>query len=77
MKTQAWELVLYGWDFEVTLLVEEFFVIGNRTGKTNSPIKDKDGLTLTDYWSNGLIDNKSLVVVDKRGVFSGDQRTFQ
>ena len=58
-------------------MVEEFFFIGNRTGKTNSPIKDKDGLTLTAYWSNGLIDNKSLVVVDKRGVFSGGQRTFQ
>lgn len=56
---------------------EEFFFIGNRTGKTNSPIKDSKGLTLTDYWSNGLIDNKSLVVVDKRGVFSGGQRTFQ
>lgn len=50
-------------------MVEEFFFIGNRTGKTNSPIKDKDGLTLTDYWSNGLIDNKYIVVVDKKGGF--------
>lgn len=58
-------------------MVEEFFFIGNRTGKTNSPIKDKDGLTLTDYWSNGLIENKSIVVVDKKGVFSGGQGTFQ
>lgn len=58
-------------------MAEEFFFIGNRTGKTNSSIKDKDGLTLTDYWSTGLIDNKSIVVVDKRGVFSGGQRTFQ
>lgn len=58
-------------------MVEEFFFIGDRTGKTNSPIKDKDGLTLTDYWSNGLIDNKYIVVVDKKGVFSGNERTFQ
>lgn len=58
-------------------MVKEFFFIGNRTGKTNSPIKDKDGLTLTDYWSNGLIDNKYIVVVDKKGVFSGNKRTFQ
>lgn len=58
-------------------MAEEFFFIGNRTGKTNSPIKDKDGLTLIDYWSNGLIDNKSIVVVDKRGALSGVKRTFQ
>ena len=58
-------------------MVEEFFFIGNRTGKTNSPIKDSEGLTLTDYWSTGLIDNKSIVVVDKRGAFSGIKRTFQ
>lgn len=57
-------------------MVEEFFFIGNRTGKTNSPIKDKDDLTLTDYWSTGLIDNKSIVVVDKRGAFSGNERTL-
>lgn len=55
---------------------EEFFFIGNRTGKTNSPIKDKNGLTLTDYWSNGLIATKDLVVVDKRGAFSGNERTL-
>lgn len=55
---------------------EEFFFIGNRTGKTNSPIKDSNGLILTDYWSNGLIDNKALVVVDKRGTFSGNKRTL-
>lgn len=58
-------------------MVEEFFFIGNRVGKTNSPIKDKDGLTLTDYWSNGTFDNKSIFVVDKRGAFSGNERTFQ
>ena len=58
-------------------MVEEFFFIGNRTGKTNSPIKDKEGLTLTDYWSNGVFDGESIVVVDKRGVFSGNERTFQ
>lgn len=57
-------------------MAEEFFFIGNRTGKTNSPIKDSNGLTLTDYWSNGLIDNKALVVVDKRGAFSGKKRTL-
>ena len=48
LKIQAWVLVLYGWNFEVTLMVEEFFFIGNRVGKTNSPIKDQDGLTLID-----------------------------
>jgi hypothetical protein len=58
-------------------MVEEFFFIGNRVGKTNNPIKDKDGLTLTDYWSNGLIENKSIVVVDKKEVFSGNKSTFQ
>lgn len=57
-------------------MAEEFFFIGNRTGKTNSPIKDSNGLTLTDYWSNGLIDNKALVVVDKRGAFSGNKKTL-
>ena len=57
-------------------MVVEFFFIGNRTGKTNSPIKDKDGLILTDYWSTGLINNKSIVVVDKRGAFSGNERTL-
>lgn len=58
-------------------MVEGFFFIGNRTGKTNSPIKDSKGLTLTDCWSTGLIGNKSLFVVDKRGVFNGNERTFQ
>ena len=58
-------------------MVEGFFFIGNRIGKTNNPIKDKDGLTLTDYWSNGLIENKSIVVVDKKEVFSGNKSTFQ
>ena len=58
-------------------VVEDFFFIGNRIGKTNNPIKDKDGLTLTDYWSNGLIENKSIVVVDKKEVFSGNKSTFQ
>ncbi len=58
-------------------MVEDFFFIGNRIGKTNNPIKDKDGLTLTDYWSNGLIENKSIVVVDKKEVFSGNKSTFQ
>lgn len=58
-------------------MVEEFFFIGNRTGKTKSPIKYNEGLTLIDYWSTGLIDNKSIVVVDKRGAFSGNERTFQ
>ena len=32
-------------------MVEEFFFIGNRVGKTNSPIKDQDGLTLIDCCS--------------------------
>lgn len=58
-------------------VVEDFFFIGNRIGKTNNPIKDKDGLTLTDYWSNGLIENKSIDVVDKKEVFSGNKSTFQ
>lgn len=58
-------------------MVEDFFFIGNRIGKTNNPIKDKDGFTLTDCWSNGLIENKSIVVVDKKEVFSGNKSTFQ
>jgi hypothetical protein len=58
-------------------MVEEFFFIGNRTGKTNSPIKDQDGLTLIDYWSNGTFDNKSMFVVDKKGAFLGSETTFQ
>lgn len=57
-------------------MVEEFFFIGNRTGKTNSPIKDQAGLTLIDYWSNGTFDKKSIIVVDKRGAFSGNKRTL-
>ena len=68
--------LLCGWSFEVENMVEEFFFIGNRTGKTNSPIKDSKGLTLIDYWSNGLIDNKSMVVVDKKEVFSGNEGTL-
>lgn len=58
-------------------MVEEFFFIGNRTGKTNSLIKDNDGLALIDYWSTGLFGNKSMVVVDKKGVFLGNETTVQ
>lgn len=58
-------------------MVEEFFFIGNRVGKTNSPIKDQDGLTLIDCCSNGTFDKRCIIVVDKRGAFSGNERTFQ
>lgn len=57
-------------------MVEEFFFIGNRTGKTKSPIKDNEGLTLTDYWSNGMFDGKSIFVVDKKGACIGTKRTL-
>ena len=62
-------------------MVEEFLFIGNRTGKTNSPIRDKGGRVLTDCWSDylssGTLKDRSIVVVDKRGAFSGEQGTFQ
>lgn len=58
-------------------MTEEFFFIGNRTGKTNSPIKLSDGSTLLDFIFKNSYGASSIIETDKRGDIDGDQRTFQ
>ena len=52
-------------------MVEEFFFIGNRTGKTNSPIKLSDGSTLLDFIFKNSYGASSIIETDKRGDISG------
>ncbi len=58
-------------------MVEGFFFIGNRTGKTNSPIKLSDGSTLLDFIFKNSYGASSIIETDNRGDLSGVKRTFQ
>lgn len=58
-------------------MVEEFFFIGNRTGKTNRPIKRSGGSTLLDVIFKNSYGASSITETDKRGDLSGVKRTFQ
>lgn len=58
-------------------MVEEFFFIGNRTGKTNSPIKLSDGSTPLDLIFKNSYGASSIMETDKRGDLSGVKRIFQ
>lgn len=55
----------------------EFIFIGNKLGKTNQPVRDKDGLTPLDHVFKNSCGVSSIREMDKRGDLSGAKRTFQ
>ena len=57
-------------------MVEGFFFIGNRTGKTNSPIKLSDGSTLLDFIFKNSYGASSIIETDNRGELFGNETTL-
>ena len=56
--------------------MNKLFFIGNRTGKTQQLNKGKSDFNAFDYWLKQGAKKVSIVETDKKGVFSGTERTL-
>lgn len=54
----------------------EFIFIGNKLGKTNQPVRDKDGLTPLDHVFKDSCGVSSISDIDKRSEINGDKTTL-
>lgn len=57
--------------------MNKLFFIGNRTSKNQQLNKGKGDFNAFDYWLKQGSKKISIVETDKRGAFSGNERTFQ
>ena len=58
-------------------MVRMLLFAGEKMGKLNSPIKNKDGLTPLDHIFKSSCKTGSIMETDKRGKSNGNKRTFQ
>lgn len=54
----------------------DFIFIGKKLGKTNQPVRDKDGLTPLDHVFKDSCVVSSISDIDKRSEINGDKTTL-